>query len=98
MKDSHFELPRSQYMENQSQRSRQSALPKNKHGEIIYKGCSSSEASFDINNNNGEDTNEGSTAGILSPPKKTISWEQVLQECEYNNNYKPNRNSQLSND
>ena len=36
---------------------------------------------FEGNSANGE-TNEGSiTAAIFSPPKKTVSWEQVLQEC-----------------
>lgn len=67
MKDSHFELPRSQYMENQSQRSRRTVKP-----------C---EFSFDGGFDNC-DTNEGSTAAIFSPPKKIISWEQVLQECD----------------
>jgi hypothetical protein len=43
---------------------------------------------FEGNSANGE-TNEGSTAAaIFSPPKKTVSWEQVLQQCQAPGNYR----------
>jgi hypothetical protein len=68
MKESHFELPRSQYMESQSQKSRAS------------KACCP--PPFDFASENG-DTNEGS-AFPFSSPKKIVSWEMVLQECDMN--------------
>jgi hypothetical protein len=47
------------------------------------------------NSANGE-TNEGSTAAaIFSPPKKTVSWEQVLQECHAPANYGQPQYSQV---
>jgi hypothetical protein len=68
MKESHFELPRSQYMETQSHKSRGSKA-----------AC---QPPFDFASENGE-TNEGS-AFPFSSPKKIVSWEMVLQECDMN--------------
>lgn len=69
MKESHFELPRSQYMESQSQKSRTSK-------------AGACQPPFDFASENG-DTNEGS-AFPFSSPKKIVSWEKVLQECNMN--------------
>ena len=66
MKDSHFELPRSQYMESQSAKSQISKSP------------------FLGGSDNG-DTNVESV-GANNPktlaPKKIVSWQMVLEECE----------------
>ena len=69
MKESHFELPRSQYMESHSQKSHHTSKP-------CYP------QPFDFTSENG-DTNEGS-AFPFSSPKKIVSWEMVLQECDMN--------------
>ena len=63
MKESHFELPKSQYMESQSQKSRKTA-------------GGPCPPPFDFSSENGE-TNEGS-AFPFSSPKKLVSWEMVL--------------------
>ncbi len=68
MKESHFELPRSQYMESHSHKSHTS------------KPCYPQQ--FDFTSENG-DTNEGS-AFPFSSPKKIVSWDLVLQECDMN--------------
>jgi hypothetical protein len=62
-KDSHFfELPRSQYLENQSSRSKRSVMRPQE---------------LDGGNSTNEETNDGSTAAatMFSPSKKTVSWE-----------------------
>lgn len=64
MKESHFELPRSQYMESQSNKSRLS-----KGGQIM-------------GSDNGETNAESGVAALFPSPKKIVSWEMVLQECE----------------
>lgn len=69
MKESHFELPRSQYMESQSSKSHHTSKPCNHQP-------------FDFTSENG-DKNE-SSAYQFSSPKKTVSWEMVLQECDMN--------------
>jgi hypothetical protein len=69
MKESHFELPRSQYMESHSHKSHHTSKP-------CYP------QPFDFKSENG-DTNEGS-AHPFSSPKKIVSWEMVLQECDMN--------------
>ena len=68
MKESHFELPRSQYMESQSQNSRTS------------KACI---PPFGFGSENGDANNEG-CAFPFSSPKKIVSWEMVLKECDMN--------------
>lgn len=60
MKESHFELPRSQYMESQSAKSRISKNPFN-GGECSDNGDTNIES-------------VGANNPIISPPKKIVSW------------------------
>ena len=68
MKDSHFELPRSQYMESQSAKSRISKNP-------FVNGS-------DNGDTNVESVGAANNPAILAPPKKIVSWQMVLEECE----------------
>jgi hypothetical protein len=65
-KESHFELPSSQYMESQSAKSRISKNP------------------FVGESENGDTNVEsvGVNNPINSPPKKIVSWQMILEECE----------------
>lgn len=71
MKESHFELPRSCYMESESQNSKRAC------------GGLPTPQFFGFASENGE-TNDGSAAHPFSPQKKIVSWETVLQECDMN--------------